>query len=137
MRGRALALALITFLGLVDTLYLGIKRGKPVACTITHGCEQVLNSKFSTLAGIPISWFGFAFYLAVFSSAVFALSGEERLLRLVFWPALAAFAVSAVLVGVQAFVLHAYCQYCLGSAGLVTLILLIAPKPGGTPLNVS
>lgn len=131
MRARALALIVLTFLGLVDTFYLGIKRGKPVACTITHGCEEVLNSKFSTLAGIPISWFGFAFYLAVFSSAAFALFGEDWALRLVFWPALAAFIVSAMLVGIQAFVLHAYCQYCLGSAGLVTLILLIAPKPGG------
>ena len=130
MRGRALALVLLTFLGLVDTLYLGLKRGKPVPCSITHGCEQVLTSKYSTLAGIPISWFGFAFYFTVFSCAVFGIFGEDWLLKLVFWPALAAFLVSAGLVALQAFVLHAYCQYCLGSAILVTLILAAAPKPG-------
>ena len=131
MRRRALALILLTFLGLVDTLYLGMKRGKPVACSITSGCEEVLNSRYSTLAGIPISWFGFIFYLAVFSCAVFAAFGEERVLKLVFWPVAAAFLVSMALVGVQAFILHAYCQYCLGSAILVTLILLASPKPWG------
>ena len=129
MRKRALALILLTFLGLVDTLYLGIKRGKPVPCSITNGCEEVLNSRYSTLAGIPISWFGFAFYLTVFSCAVFAAFGEEWALKLVFWPVLAAFLISAGLVGIQAFVLHAYCQYCLGSAVLVTLLLTVSPKP--------
>jgi uncharacterized membrane protein len=131
VKTRALALILLSFLGLVDTLYLGIKRGKPVPCTITTGCEEVLNSRFSELAGIPISWFGFAFYLAVFSAAVFARFGDDpRLLQLIFWPALAAFVISLGLVAVQAFVLQAYCQYCLGSAILSTLILVCSPKPG-------
>jgi uncharacterized membrane protein len=129
VRVRALALILLAFLGLVDTLYLGMKRGKPVPCSITTGCEEVLNSKYSTLAGIPISWFGFAFYLAVFCCSVFAAFGEEWALKLVFWPVAAAFLVSVGLVGVQAFILKAYCQYCLGSAILVTLILLFSPKP--------
>ena len=87
VRSRALALILLSFLGLVDTLYLGIKSGKPVPCTITNGCEEVLNSRFSAIAGIPISWFGFAFYLTVFSAAVFASFGDSRLLSLIFWPA--------------------------------------------------
>lgn len=122
---------LLSFLGLVDTLYLGIKRGKPVPCTITNGCEEVLNSRFSAVAGIPISWFGFAFYLTILSAAVFTLFGDDdRLQRLIFWPALAAFLISLGLVAIQAFVLRAYCQYCLGSAVLATLILIAAPKPG-------
>jgi len=129
VRVRTLALVVLPFLGLIDTLYLGLKRGKHVPCSITSGCEEVLNSAYSTLAGIPISWFGFAFYLTVFSCAVFAMFGDDRILRLLFWPILAAFVISMGLVGVQAFVLHAYCQYCLGSAILVTLILLASPKP--------
>jgi uncharacterized membrane protein len=129
VKGRTLALILLTFLGLVDTLYLGMKRGKPVPCSITSGCEEVLNSKYSTLAGIPISWFGFAFYLTVFSAAVFAAFGNEAVLRLIFWPILAAFIISMGLVAIQAFVLHAYCQYCLGSAVLATILLVASPKP--------
>jgi len=130
VRTRGIILLLLAFLGLVDTLYLGIKRGKPVPCSITTGCEEVLNSEFSTVGGIPISWFGFAFYLAVFSAAAFAVfSEDDRLLRWTFWPALAGFLISIGLVGVQAFILHAYCQYCLGSAILTTLIFLVSPKP--------
>jgi uncharacterized membrane protein len=129
VKGRALALILISFLGLIDTLYLGMKRGKPVACSLTTGCEEVLSSRYSAVAGVPISWFGFAFYLTVFSAAIFSVFGDDRLLQLVFWPALLAFLISMALVGIQAFVLHAYCQYCLGSAILMTLILLLSPKP--------
>jgi uncharacterized membrane protein len=128
VRTRALILILLSFLGLVDTLYLGIQRGKPVPCTVTHGCEEVLSSRFSALAGIPISWFGFAFYLTVFSAAVFASFGEAGPLRWIFWPALAAFLISVGLVGIQAFILKAWCQYCLGSAALTTLILIASPK---------
>jgi uncharacterized membrane protein len=130
MKVRALVLALLGFLGMIDTLYLGLKRGAgPIPCRITTGCEDVLNSKYSELAGIPISWFGFVFYLAVFSCAVFAAFGDSNLLRLTFWPALAAFAVTLVLLAIQAFVLDAYCEYCLGSAVLVTSILIASPKP--------
>ena len=130
MKKRAITLLLLSFLGLVDTLYLGIKRGKPVPCSITTGCEEVLNSRFSAVGGIPISWFGFAFYFAVFSAAAFAVFSEDnRLMRLVFWPALAGFLISMALVGVQAFILSAYCQYCLVSAVLTTLILIASPKP--------
>lgn len=129
MKIRTTALVLIAFLGLVDTLYLGIKRGKPVPCSITTGCEEVLNSRYSAVAGIPISWFGFAFYLAVFSASVFALFGNESLLRLIFWPAMAGFVISMGLLAIQAFVLRAYCQYCLASAGLATAILICSPKP--------
>jgi len=130
VKKRAVFLLLVSFLGLIDTVYLGLKHGKPVPCSITTGCEEVLNSRFSQLAGIPISWFGFAFYLSVLSSAVYSTFGDDRLLNLIFWPALVGFLISVGLVGVQAFILHAYCQYCLGSAILVTLILAASPKPG-------
>jgi len=130
VKKRAITLLLLAFLGLVDTLYLGIKRGTPVPCSITTGCEEVLNSRFSAIGGIPISWFGFAFYLAVFSAAAFAaFSDDTRLLKWVFWPALAGFVISMGLVGVQAFILRAWCQYCLVSAALTTLIFLVSPKP--------
>ena len=90
MKQRAITLLLLSFLGLVDTLYLGIKRGTPVPCSITTGCEEVLNSRFSTLAG---------------------------------------FVISIGLVAVQAFILRAYCQYCLVSAILTTLIFCVSPRP--------
>lgn len=123
MNARGLALAVLSFAGMIDSLYLSLKRDAgPIPCHVTKGCNDVLTSAYSELAGIPISWFGFAFYLTVFSSAVFALSGSENALRRLFWPAAAAFAISIGLTGIQAFVLRAFCEYCLASGILTTAI---------------
>ena len=130
MKFRPLAIAVLSFLGMIDALYLSIKHGSTVPCTITHGCEQVLTSRFAEIYGVPISWVGLAFYLTVFSCAIFEVFDVARTLRIVFWLGLAGFLISLVLVGLQAFVIHAYCQYCLGSAILVTSIFaLSAWKP--------
>ena|ERR1051326_1117359 len=127
MNKLVLGIALVAFLGMVDTFYISIKRGgPPVPCHVTKGCNDVLKSKYSTLAGIPISWFGLAFYLTVFSCAVFELLGSARLIRLVFWPALAGFLISLGLTSIQAFVLHAFCEYCLMSALFVTTIFILS-----------
>jgi uncharacterized membrane protein len=126
MKGRPLAIAVLSFLGMIDALYLSIKHGSSVPCTITHGCEQVLTSRFAEIQGLPISWIGLAFYLTVFCCAVFELFDVAKTMRLVFWLGLAAFLISLVLVGLQAFVIQAYCQYCLGSALLVTSIFLVS-----------
>lgn len=134
MNKRVLAMALIAFLGMVDTFYLSIKRGgPPVACHVTKGCNDVLTSAYSTLGGIPISWFGLAFYLAVFSCAVFELAGTAGLARLVYWPAMLGFLVSLSLTSIQAFVIHAYCEYCLMSAIFVTSIFLLSYFERGSP----
>src|SRR5437773_6644452 len=127
MKRRTLAIAVLAFLGMVDTLYLSVKRGAgPIPCTLTGGCNDVLTSRFSEIGGIPLSWIGLAFYLTVFSSAIFEVSGAGHPLRFVFWLALAGVCISVVLVGIQAFVIHAFCEYCLGSAVLVTSIFFLS-----------
>ena len=127
MNARGLALALLSFTGMIDSLYLSLKRDAgPIPCHVTKGCNDVLTSAYSELAGIPISWFGFVFYLTVFSCAVFALSGSKDILQRVFWPAAAAFVISIGLTGVQAFILKAFCEYCLASGILMTAIFAVS-----------
>ena len=133
MRIRPLGIALLAFFGMVDALYLSIKRNAgPIPCHITHGCTEVLTSKYSEVAGIPLSWFGLAFYLTVFSLAIFTLFDESKdspalPLRLVFYLSGLALIISALLVGIQAFVLRQFCEYCLLSAALVLSIFLLSP----------
>jgi uncharacterized membrane protein len=130
MNKRGIAIALISFIGMVDALYLSIKRNSgPIPCHVTRGCTDVVTSQYSAVLGIPISVFGLVFYLAVFSLAVFQLSGAGKTLHWIFWPAAAALGISAVLVGIQAFALKAYCEYCLLSAILVLTIFLLSPRP--------
>jgi uncharacterized membrane protein len=110
---------------MVDTLYLSLTRDTgPAVCHVTEGCGDVLTSVYSEIGGIPISWFGFGFYFFVFAMAAFGLAGDRATLRFLRWPTLAALLVSGVLTGIQAFVLEAWCEYCLTSAALSTLIFL-------------
>jgi uncharacterized membrane protein len=125
MSFRLAALLGLSFLGMVDTLYLSLTRDTgPAVCHITEGCGDVLTSAFSEIGGVPISWFGFAFYACVFGLTVFEAAGGIPTFSLLRWPTLAALLVSAVLTGIQAFVLEAWCEYCLTSAALSTLIFL-------------
>jgi uncharacterized membrane protein len=136
MKIRPVVIALLAFIGMVDALYLSIKRNAgPIPCHVTRGCTDVLTSKYSELAGIPLSWIGLAFYVTVFSIAVFTLFDESKPasgapLQAVFYLAGMGLIISALLVGIQAFVLKAFCEYCLLSAALVLSIFFLAsPRP--------
>ena len=133
MKSRALLIALVAFIGMVDALYLSIQRNAgPIPCHVTRGCTDVVTSRYSAVFGVPISWFGFAFYLAVFSLAVFSTFETEQTgqwLRRVFWLSGIALVVSAMLTGIQAFILKAFCEYCLLSATLVLTIFLMSQGP--------
>ncbi len=132
MKTRAVLIAVAAFLGMVDALYLSLERNAgPIPCHITRGCNDVLTSRYSAVAGIPISWFGLAFYVTVFSLAVFTIFETEppasRPLRWIFYLSGIALVISALLVGIQAFTLKAFCEYCLLSAALVLTIFLLSP----------
>src|SRR5438132_14044857 len=135
MKTRWVLIAALAFIGMVDALYLSIKRNAgPIPCHITHGCTDVLTSKYSEVAGVPLSWVGLAFYLAILSLAVFKIFEEPehpltQPLTAIFYLSGAALVVSALLVGVQAFILKAFCEYCLLSAALVLTIFLVSPIP--------
>ena len=132
MSKRAVGIALLSFIGMFDALYLSLKRNAgPIPCHVTRGCTDVLTSRYSELMGIPLSAFGLIFYVTVFSLAVFQISGVVKTLNWVFWPAMAGVVISAILVGIQAFALKAYCEYCLLSAILVLSIFLLSPHPWG------
>src|SRR5437879_11384292 len=79
MKIRPVLIAFLAFIGMVDALYLSIKRNAgPIPCHITHGCTDVLTSKYSEVAGVPLSWVGLAFYLAILSLAVFKIFEEPE-----------------------------------------------------------
>jgi uncharacterized membrane protein len=118
-------LSALAFGGLVDSAYLVIqsRKGFIVPCGLTGGCDEVLNSSYSHLFGVSISWFGFCFYGFVAACALFSAFGFARSLRLSLAAAVPAFILTLYLLYIQAFTLKAFCQYCLLSALLVTLIL--------------
>jgi uncharacterized membrane protein len=119
-------IAALAFVGMVDAAYVALhsSRGFLLPCGIAGGCDQVLNSPYSTILGIPVAWFGLAFYLITAGCALFAFFGFEQALRLSFALVSAAFGFTLYLVYLQAIVIQAFCDYCLLSALLVALIFV-------------
>ncbi|MGH9836232.1 MAG: vitamin K epoxide reductase family protein [Blastocatellia bacterium] len=120
---------LISLIGLADSVYLTVQHltGQSVKCTVTSGCSAVLSSPYATVAGIPTAAFGALAYFTAFSFATLAAFGYERArtgLALLVAPMLI---TTLWLLYLQAFVLHAYCEYCLLSAAVtLTLTALVA-----------
>jgi uncharacterized membrane protein len=116
-------------IGFLDALYLTIEHYRNLipSCTL-HGCDVVLTSHYATIWGLPTSLYGVFFYVAVMVLSVIlitiykkpVISNEERNLQdkqvvipLLFLLCCSGFFVGLLLIYIQAFVLHAFCQYCL------------------------
>ena len=118
----ALALA-----GLADAVYLTVEHltGRSVRCTVTSGCSEVLSSPYATVFGYPLALVGALAYFTAFSLATLAAFGSVRAAKLLAVLVALMFATTLWLLYVQAFVLHAFCQYCLLSAAITSLLVVI------------
>jgi uncharacterized membrane protein len=130
MNNRALfgwILACLAFVGMIDSGYVAINSLMHfiVPCGIAKGCDEVLNSPYARIRGISIAWGGLAFYISMAFGGIFAAYGFDRILRLTLPITILAFAFTLYLFYLQAFVILAFCDYCLLSALLVTLSLAL------------
>ena len=120
--------AVLALVGLADAIYLTVSHltGQSVRCTVTSGCSEVLSSHYATVGGFPLAAFGAAAYFTVFSLATLA-AFDYRFARTL-WAVIVTvmFLFSLWLVYLQAFVLRAFCQFCLLSAAVTTLLFLLA-----------
>ncbi|MCA1640615.1 MAG: vitamin K epoxide reductase family protein [Acidobacteria bacterium] len=119
--------ALLALVGLCDAIYLTVEHlnGTTLQCSITHGCAEVLGSRYATVGGLPLAAFGAAAYFTAFSLATLAAFGYASARRLLTVLVALMFLFSLWLLYLQAFVLHAFCQYCLLSASVTTLLLVV------------
>jgi uncharacterized membrane protein len=122
------AAALLSLLGLADAIYLTVEHitGQSVRCTIIAGCSEVLSSSYAVVAGIPLAMIGAAAYFTVFSLATLAAFGYRVAGTLLTPLVLLMLAVSLWLIYLQAFVIHAFCQFCLFSAAITIALTTIA-----------
>ena len=120
--------AVLSLVGLADAVYLTVEHltGRSVRCTVTSGCSEVLASPYATIGGYPLALFGALAYFTAFSLATLAAFGSRRAGNLFTVLAALMFTVSLWLLYLQAFVLHAFCQYCLLSAAVTTLLVVVA-----------
>ena len=119
--------ALLSLLGLADALYLTVEHvtGQSVRCTIVAGCSEVLSSRYAVVRGFPLASIGAAAYFTVFSLATLVIFGYRWAGTLLTPLVALMFLVSLWLIYLQAFVIHAFCQYCLFSAAITTCLLVV------------
>jgi uncharacterized membrane protein len=125
--------AIVAVAGLADATYLTVQMltGEILSCGDSPDCFRVLGSSYAKLGGIPVAMLGALAYFTVFTLSTFAAFGYSWAPRFVALIAGAMFLMTLWLLYVQAFLLHAYCRYCLFSAAITFLIagLLIAVPP--------
>jgi uncharacterized membrane protein len=125
--------AIVSLAGLADAIYLTVQAltGETLACGGSPDCFRVLGSQYSRVAGIPVATFGTLAYFSVFTFAIFALFSYARARLFLTLTVTAMFLATLWFLYVQAFLLHAYCRYCLFSAAVTFLLagLVIALPP--------
>jgi uncharacterized membrane protein len=126
-----MAAALLSLGGFFISLYLWLwKLGVvgQLACGAGGECEVVQNSSYAVILGLPVAAYGVFGYLALFAVSLAGLQPrwqnrrEPTLLLLAL--AAAGVAFTAYLTYLEAFVIRAWCRWCLGSAAIITAILI-------------
>lgn len=125
--------AIVSLIGLADSIYLTVEHlsGRSVRCTLVAGCSEVLSSAYASLNGVPLALIGATAYFTVFSLATLAVFDYKWAGRLLAVVVGLMFLTTLWLLYLQAFVIKAFCQFCLLSA-LVTLaltVLVIVARP--------
>jgi uncharacterized membrane protein len=119
--------ALLAIVGLADSIYLWVKHltGEDVTCIASSGCSEVLSSPYSTVGPIPLGAIGALGYFLAFSLALLTAFGNPRARTVLRILVAGMLATTLWLLYVQAFVLHAFCDFCLLSAALTLSISAI------------
>src|SRR5262249_37599706 len=89
--------------------------GQPLWCPIIDGCNVVVNSPYSRIFGVPMSYFGFIYYLYMFALAArlaFDPFSNSLRFRAVLYAGVGA-ASSLYFMYLQLGFIQAVCIYCL------------------------
>jgi uncharacterized membrane protein len=117
--------------GVAISGYLVAKRftGGSLACTRWAQCDEVNNSVYSQLYGVPVSVIGLAGYLLLLMLAVAALwtggRTQRRTLLLSFVLALGGVGFSIYLTYLEIYVIEALCAWCVASAIVIALLAVV------------
>lgn len=121
----------VSLLGLFISGYLWFLYTQPRPIICQSSCQLLRESEFSSFLGISLPIWGTFFYLSflvyflilLFTKRVFIFVRLEK--YIFFLLATLGFVFSIYLTYVEAFVLEAFCDWCIASAITSTLIFLL------------
>lgn len=115
------SLLALSVLGIGISAYLAYAKltGSHLVCGTNTGCDIVQNSPYSTLLGIPLGLWGMVYYFSLF----FVLFKNINWLQMI--AILWGLVFSLYLTSIEAFVLHTFCFWCLGSFFNILVICVI------------
>jgi uncharacterized membrane protein len=121
--------AALALVGLLISLYLWLwKIGALGLLACGDGaCEQVQLSPYAQIAGVPVALFGVAGYLTILGVSIAGLQepflGQRWPTHAIIVLAGVGVAFTAYLTYLEAAVIHAWCRWCMTSAGIIVAIL--------------
>lgn len=127
-----MTIAVLSLVGILIALYLTLyKIGLigDLSCTV-GSCETVNTSKWATFLGLPVAAWGLGAYLALFVLSLIGTTdrhaGSQTISLLLV--AISAWSVifSGWLTYLELFVIHAICIWCVTSAVLLLVILVVS-----------
>lgn len=129
MSSRALRVTLIVLAAVGVALagyltYLHYSGTTPPCSIKGNPCSQVQKSRYSELAGVPVALIGLIGYILILGSL---LAGEDERSRFATMAlTLGGMGFSAYLTYRELFTLHKICEWCVGSAILVSIMAGLA-----------
>ncbi len=116
--------AVLALAGLADATYLTVQflSGETAVCGGSTDCFRVLGSVYARIGPMPVAALGVLGYFTAFTFAIFAAFGYAR--ARIYFAIVVGFMFAGTLwfLFVQAFLLHAFCRFCLFSAAVVFLL---------------
>ena len=113
------------FIGFIDSSYLSVLHYKNIIppCSLLEGCETVLTSRYAVIWGVPTALVGAFYYLAVVILSVLYLDTKQiKYLAAAMGAITLGFLFTIWLLYLQAFIIKTFCEYCLLSAGVTTVL---------------
>ena len=115
-------------LSLSSFIHYKKRKKEKLICIRGYHCDDVINSKYSAILGIPLEIIGIFYYstiiliLAIYFFYPIVLVPNILILEKAI--SSVAFIFSVYLVSIQIFKLKQYCSWCLFSAAISTFILM-------------
>jgi len=129
VRARRLRIALIVLASIGIALagyltYIHYSGTEPPCSIKGNPCSQVQKSQYSELAGIPVALIGLVGYIAILGSLLVRENETSRFATAAL--TLGGFGFSVYLTYREVFTLEKICEWCVGSAILMTIMMLLS-----------